>query len=60
MFLDVPAKEIPKVAGELLERFTKDNASLCLSIEHKKLYSEDLHEKVLKAAKTFFDEKKAL
>ncbi len=60
MFLDVPAKEIPKVAGELLERFTKDNASLCLSIEHKKLYSEDLHEKVLKAAKIFFDEKKAL
>ena len=57
LFLDTPAKEIPKVARELLDWFAKENATLCLSIEHKKVYSEELQKKVLKAAKTFFKEK---
>ena len=57
LFLDTPAKEIPKVARELLDWFAKENATLCLSIEHKKVYSEELQKKVLKAAKAFFKEK---
>ena len=58
LFLDIPPKEIPAVARELLDRFAKENGTLCLSIEHKKVYSEELHKNVLKAAKAFLDEKK--
>jgi len=58
LFLDIPEKEIPKVARELLDSFAKDNATLCLSIEHKKVYSEGLQNKVIKAAKAFFKERK--
>ena len=54
LFLDVPAKEIPKVARELLDWFAKENGTLCLSIEHKKVYSDGLQKKVLTAAKQFF------
>ena len=55
--MSVPAKEIPKVARELLDWFAKENGTLCLSIEHKKVYSDGLQKKVIKAAKQFFKEK---
>ena len=57
MFLSIPQKDIPKVARELLDWFAKENGTLCLTIEHKKVYSENLQKKVLKAAKQFFKER---
>ncbi len=57
LFLNIPEKEIPKVARELLDVFAKDNGTLCLSIEHKKVYSDGLQKKVIKAAKAFFKER---
>jgi len=59
LFLDIPVKEIPKVKQELIAWFKKNHANLCLSIEHKKDYSDNLHDTVIEAAKGFFAGRKA-
>ena len=55
LFLDIPVKEIPTVKKDLLAWFEENNTNLCMSIEHKKLYSDKLNKKVITAAKEFFN-----
>ncbi|MBR4343107.1 MAG: F0F1 ATP synthase subunit alpha [Lachnospiraceae bacterium] len=54
MFINIPVKDIPAVKNELLKWFDETNANLCMSIEHKKVYSDKMKKKVLTAAKEFF------
>jgi F-type H+-transporting ATPase subunit alpha len=60
MFLDIPIKDIPAVKKELLGWFAETNINLCMSIEHKKVYSDKLKKKILTAAKEFFKKYKKL
>ena len=55
LFLDIPAKDIPKVKLELLEWFVREQSALCLKIEHGRKYSDELAEEIYSAAKGWLD-----
>ena len=54
LFLNVPPKQIPRVKGEFLTWFGSRHGTLTLRIEHEKMYSQELRENILQAARKYF------
>ena len=54
LFCDVPVQEIKAVQRELLDYFERRHSTLCLKIEHERLYTEEIAQSVLRAAEDFF------
>ena len=53
-FMNVPLKQIGRARKELLAWFASRHSTLTLRIEHQKVYSDELKEKVLEAGRSFF------
>ncbi len=53
LFVDVPEKEIKAVQQELLEYFEQHHSSVCVKIEHKKIYTDKLSHEIIEIAKKF-------
>ena len=54
LFCDVPVQEIKAVQRQLLDYFERRHSTLCLKIEHERLYTEEIAQGVLRAAEDFF------
>ena len=55
LFTDIPVNSIGEVRRELFSFFEAEHPAICIRIDHGKMYSDELREDVLKAAKKFFD-----
>lgn len=55
LFMDVPPKQIKAVQQELLEFFEREQNAVCLTIEHKKTYSDELRKEIVTSARRFMD-----
>ena len=56
-FMRVPARQIGKVKSDLLLWFEKKHSTITLLIEHEKMYSDELKDKILTAGREFFSTK---
>ena len=54
LFMKVPLKQIPRVKSEFLTWFGSRHGTLTLRIEHEKMYSHELRENILQAARKYF------
>ncbi|MBO4770072.1 MAG: F0F1 ATP synthase subunit alpha [Clostridia bacterium] len=54
LFVNVPVRKINAVKTEFLNWFGNYNSTLTLRAEHEKMFSEELREKILSAARSFF------
>ena len=55
LFMDVPPKQIKAVQQELLDYFEREQNAVCLTIEHKKTYSDELRKEIVASARRFMD-----
>lgn len=55
LFMDVPPKQIKAVQQELLEYFEREQNAVCLTIEHKKAYSDELRKEIVASARRFMN-----
>ncbi len=54
MFSEIPAKEVKTAQKNLLAYFEQKHSPLCLRIQTKAVYSDQIKNEIIKAAKAFF------
>lgn len=54
MFTDIPTKDVKQTQKNLLEYFYTHHGTLCMKIQHKRVYSPEIRKEVISVAKTFF------
>ena len=52
-FTDIPVRDIPSAWKSLIEYFEREQPAICLRIDHRRIYSEDLKDQILAAAEVF-------
>ncbi len=57
LFMKVPVRKIPAAKAEFLSWFGNAHSTLTLRAEHEKLFSDELRDKILGAARSFFAER---